>query len=70
VIADAMNEGLQEGKAMSKENSGGEEEHEDAPPRRERRTKSFAKKERVKKTDDEAINAAVISRVAKGREEE
>jgi small subunit ribosomal protein S2 len=68
VVGEAMNEGLQEGKALAKE-SEAEEEREEAP-RRERRTKSSAKKERTHKADDEALNAAVISRVAKNMEEE
>ncbi|MDR2139418.1 MAG: 30S ribosomal protein S2 [Tannerella sp.] len=70
VICEAMNEGLQEGKAIAKESEAAEESEE--TPRRERRTKSFAKKGRVHKEDDEAINAAVISRVAKdlGEDEE
>ncbi|MDR3269597.1 MAG: 30S ribosomal protein S2 [Tannerella sp.] len=72
VLAEAMNEGIQEGKAMTKEKGDTEEESEEAAPRRERRTKSSAKKERphLHKEDEEAINAAVISKVAKGLVEE
>jgi small subunit ribosomal protein S2 len=69
VIAEAMNEGLQEGKAMTKESHEGDEENEDAAPRRERRTKSFAKKEPAKKSRDESARAATSSRPAKNEEE-
>ncbi|MDR3262471.1 MAG: 30S ribosomal protein S2 [Tannerella sp.] len=66
IISEAMSEGLQEGKAIAKEDV---EEGEEAP-RRERKAKSSAKKERVHKEDEEAMNAAVISKVAKDLSEE
>ncbi|MDR1455377.1 MAG: 30S ribosomal protein S2 [Tannerella sp.] len=67
VLSEAMDEGLQEGKALAKES---EAEVESEAPKRERRAKSSARKERIHKNDDEAINAAVISRVAKDLDEE
>jgi small subunit ribosomal protein S2 len=72
VLCEAMNEGIQEGKALEKEKGDGEENRrEEAAPRRERRVKTSAKKERVLlKEDEEAINAAVISKVAKNLDEE
>jgi small subunit ribosomal protein S2 len=69
IVCEAMSEGLQEGKALAKE-SETEEESEEAAPRRERRAKSSARKERTHKDDDEAMNAAVISRVAKDLDED
>ncbi|MDR2917790.1 MAG: 30S ribosomal protein S2 [Tannerella sp.] len=68
VICQAMNEGVQEGRA-ARENVAETEEDEDAP-KRERRAKTSAKKERSSKEDDEALNAGVISKVAKDLEEE
>ncbi|MDR2765507.1 MAG: 30S ribosomal protein S2 [Tannerella sp.] len=68
VVCDAMNEGLQEGKALTKESEAGEVSEE--APKRERRAKSSARKGRTHKEDDEAINAAVISRVAKNLDED
>ena len=68
VVCQAMNEGLQEGKA-AKDSANAEDEGEEAP-KRERRAKSSAKKERSTKEEDEALNAGVISKVAKDLEEE
>jgi small subunit ribosomal protein S2 len=73
VISEAMNEGLQESKAAAKESEAAasdEGSSAENAPKRERRMKSFAKKERTKKSDDEAMNAAVISRVSKESVEE
>jgi len=69
VICQAMNEGIQEGKAAKESSADNDESGEDAP-KRERRAKSSAKKERSTKEDDEALNAGVISKVAKDLEEE
>jgi len=63
-VCEAINEGLQERKAEKIDT----EAAEDAPPKRERKPKSSAKKERIKKEDDEALNASVIHRVAKDLE--
>jgi len=60
-VCDAIDEGLQERKA---EKIDAETAEEAPPPRRERKTKAV-RKERIKKEDDEALNASVISRVAK-----
>ncbi|MDR0428944.1 MAG: 30S ribosomal protein S2 [Tannerellaceae bacterium] len=60
-VCEAINEGLQERKAEKADS----ESADDVAPRRERKAKATAKKERTKKEDDEAINAAVIGKVAK-----
>jgi len=71
VICQAMGEGLQEGNAAARDNSDNDSEEEDTPKRdRERKSRSSARRERTVKDDDEALNAAVISRVAKNLEEE
>jgi small subunit ribosomal protein S2 len=68
VVCQAINEGLQEGNA-EKDNTEAETEEDDTP-RRERKTRMSARRERTVKEDDEALNAAVISKVAKDLEEE
>jgi small subunit ribosomal protein S2 len=65
-ICEAINEGLQERKAEKIDT----EPAEEIPQRRERKGKSFARRERIKKEDDEALNASVIHRVAKNTEED
>lgn len=60
-LCDAINEGFEERKAEKID----AEIVEEAAPKRERKTRSSVRKERNKKEDDEALNAAVISRVAK-----
>ena len=69
IVCQAINEGIQEGKAI-KDVTETESEEEEAPQRRERKTRSSARRERTVKEDEEALNAAVISRVAKDIEEE
>ncbi|MDR0795577.1 MAG: 30S ribosomal protein S2 [Tannerella sp.] len=69
VVCQAINEGLQEGRASEKEDTVAAEQ-EDETPRRERKARSSARRERTVKEDDEALNMAVISRVAKDLEEE
>lgn len=66
-LCEAMKEGLEERK-VEKADSAAAEEQDDAP-KRERKAKAGAKKERVAKEDEEAINAAVASKFAKGDEE-
>jgi small subunit ribosomal protein S2 len=68
IVCQAINEGMQESSAV-KDTEAAEPEEEETP-RRERRTRSSARRERTVKEDDEALNAAVISRVAKDLEEE
>ncbi|MDR1330506.1 MAG: 30S ribosomal protein S2 [Tannerella sp.] len=68
VVSEAIQEGLLEAKAAGKD-SREEEEEVDETRGRERRARSSAKK-RVAKDDEEAINAAVISKVAKDLEED
>ena len=69
IVCQAINEGIQEGKAI-KDVTETESEEEEAPQRRERKTRSSARRERTVKEDEEALNAAVISRVAKDLEDE
>jgi small subunit ribosomal protein S2 len=68
VVCQAISEGLQESNA-EKDNTEAETEEDDTP-RRERKTRMSARRERTVKEDDEALNAAVISKVAKDLEEE
>jgi small subunit ribosomal protein S2 len=63
-VCEAVNEGLQERKAEKTDTDTADE----SAPRRERKAKATAKKERTKKEDEEAMNAAVIGKVAKGIE--
>jgi small subunit ribosomal protein S2 len=63
-VCEAINEGLQERKAEKTD----AEANDESAPKRERKAKATAKKERTKKEDDEAMNAAVIGKVAKGIE--
>jgi len=66
-VSQAIIEGLEEGKATAKDEV--ETEQEEEAPRRERKTRSSARRERTVKEEDEALNAALISRVAKDIEE-
>ncbi len=68
VVCNAINEGLQEGKAAKESDEAENEDREEAPKKRERRAKTTAK--RTKKEDDEALNASVVSKVAKDIEDE
>ena len=68
IVCQAMDEGIQEGKVIKEETD--TETEEETPQRRERKMRSSARKERTVKEEDEALNAAVISRVAKDIEEE
>lgn len=63
-VCEAIREGLEERKAEKIDT----EAAEDAAPKRERRAKATVKKERTKKEDDDAMNAAVIDKVAKNIE--
>jgi small subunit ribosomal protein S2 len=60
-VCEAIYEGLEERKAEKID----AESAEEAAPRRERKTRASARKERTKKEEDEALNAAVIDKVAK-----
>lgn len=66
-LCDSIKDGLAERK-VEKADSAAAEEQDDAP-KRERKAKAGAKKERVAKEDEEAINAAVASKFAKEDEE-
>ena len=64
-ICEAMNEGLQERKA---EKIDTEAAGEGEAPKRERKAKAAVKKERIKKEDDEALNANVADKFVKDEE--
>ncbi len=64
-LCDAINEGLEERKAEKVDTP---ESDEEGAPRRERKAKA-AKKERVVKEDEDALNANVVSKFAKIEEE-
>lgn len=66
-LCEAMKEGLDERK-VEKADTNAAEDQDDAP-KRERKTRIGVKKERIGKEDEEAINAAVASKVAKDVEE-
>ncbi|MDR0844048.1 MAG: 30S ribosomal protein S2 [Tannerella sp.] len=69
VVCEAMQEGILEGKAVAKDDAEADE-REEAAPKRERKGRTLAKKERTYKEDEEALNAAVISKVAKDLDED
>ena len=69
IVCQAMDEGIQEGQAI-KDEVETESEEEETPQRRERKTRTSARRERTVKEEDEALNAAVVSKVAKEIEEE
>lgn len=64
-ICDSIKEGLEERKIEKADSDAADEQQEgENSPRRERKTRA-AKKERVKKEDKDAMNAAVVSKFAK-----
>ena len=69
VVCQAISEGLQEGNA-AKDNAEEADSDGEETPRRERKTRSSARRERTVKEEDEALNAAVVSKVTKDIEEE
>jgi small subunit ribosomal protein S2 len=69
-VCESVKEGLDERKVeRADENAAEEQDEGGATPRRERKSKA-AKKERVKKEDKDAMNAAVVSKFAKDEEVE
>ncbi|MDR1408520.1 MAG: 30S ribosomal protein S2 [Tannerella sp.] len=69
VVSESIREGLLEAKAAGKESNQEEEDTTTGETSgRERRTRSSAKKRTIKE-EDEALNAAVISKIAKDLEE-
>lgn len=64
-LCDAIKDGLEERKVEKADANAAAEEHEDGgeAPRRERKSK-VAKKERIKKEDKDAMNAAIASKFA------
>jgi len=67
-LCDSIKEGLEERKIEKADSNAAEAQDEEGAPRRERKGKTTAKKERISKDDDEAINAAVVSKVVKDEE--
>jgi len=67
-VCNSIKEGLEERKVEKADAAAADAQDEDSP-RRERKAKVGAKKERVAKEDEEAINAAVASKFVKGEEE-
>lgn len=67
-LCESIKEGLDERKVERADAAAAEEQDDEATPRRERKSKA-AKKERVKQEDQEAMNAAVVSKFAKDQEE-
>lgn len=68
-LCDAIKEGLEERKIEKADSAAAEAQDEEGAPRRERKAKAGAKKPVVEKEDQEAINAAVARKFAKGDEE-
>jgi small subunit ribosomal protein S2 len=68
-VCESVKEGLEERKVEKADSQAAEEQDEENAPRRERKSKA-AKKERVKKEDKDAMNAAVVSKFAKDEEVE
>jgi small subunit ribosomal protein S2 len=69
-LCDAIREGLEERKVEKADSAAAEAQaQEDAAPRKERKAKAGAKKERVAKEDEDALNAAVVSKFI-GKEDE
>lgn len=66
-LCESIKEGLEERKIEKADANAAESQDEDAP-RKERKSRTGAKKERVAKEDEEAINAAVASKFAKEEE--
>jgi small subunit ribosomal protein S2 len=66
-LCNAIKDGLDERKVEKADSAAAEAQ--DEAPRRERKARSGTKKERVAKDDEEAINAAVVSKFV-GKEEE
>ncbi|MDR0333814.1 MAG: 30S ribosomal protein S2 [Dysgonamonadaceae bacterium] len=70
-ICESIKEGLDERKVERADQAAADEQNEEAPQRRERKPRTgAAKKERVKKEDNDAMNAAVVDKYAKGTEKE
>jgi small subunit ribosomal protein S2 len=67
VVCQAISEGLQEAKTIKDDTEGDQDED---TPKRERKARTSARRERTVKEDEEALNAAVISKVAKNLEED
>ncbi|MFT3993105.1 MAG: 30S ribosomal protein S2 [Dysgonomonas sp.] len=66
-LCESIKEGLEERKIEKADANAADAQDEDAP-KKERKTRTGAKKERVAKEDEEAINAAVASKFAKEEE--
>jgi len=68
-LCEAIKEGLEERKIEKADSSAADAQADEDAPRKDRKARTGAKKERVAKDDDEAINAAVASKFAAKDEE-
>ena len=68
-LCEAIKEGLDERKVEKADSAAADAQADEDAPRKERKAKAGAKKERVAKDDEEAMNAAVASKFA-GKDEE
>ncbi|MDR2498543.1 MAG: 30S ribosomal protein S2 [Tannerellaceae bacterium] len=69
-LCEAIKEGIEERKVEKIDSEPSEEIPVMSNVKRERRNKSFARRDRTKKEDEDALNASVIHRVSKNLEEE
>jgi len=67
-LCESIKEGLEERKIEKADAAASEAQSDEDSPRRERRAKAGARKERIGKEDEEAINAAVADKFAKEEE--
>ena len=68
-LCESVKEGLQERKVEKADATAAEEQDGEGAPRRERKSRA-TKKERIKKEDSDAINAALASKYAKDEDED
>jgi small subunit ribosomal protein S2 len=68
-VCEAINEGLQERKIEKIDTEPSEDAPTSSPVKRERRNKTFVRRERTKREDDDAINPAATNRVEKDADE-
>jgi len=70
-LCDSIKEGLEERKVEKADSAAAEaQKDEDETPRKERKAKAGAKKERIAKDDEEAINAAVADKIVSKEDEQ
>ncbi|MEN9918083.1 MAG: ribosomal protein [Bacteroidota bacterium] len=67
-LCNSIKEGLEERKVEKADSNAADAQDEDSPKRGERKGKVTAKKERISKEEEEALNAAVTSKFVKDEE--